>query len=109
MSRCTRTQKTCSAKPCWLYFIECKGGGVYVGVAADVLARYDKHVNGEGALYTKLNPPVRLLASCEFPSRADAMKAEREMKGLSPVEKRQWAFSYGWDYPLIRQELGRTE
>lgn len=92
-------------RPCWLYLIECKGGGIYVGVAADVEERYEKHCKGTGALFTKLNKPIRLLGCFEFPSRAEAMRAEREMKGLSPMEKLQWACAYGWDDPIDRQLL----
>ena len=109
MSKCIRTPKTASGKPCWLYFIECTGGGIYVGVADDVEARYGLHVKGEGALYTKMNRPIRLLASCQFPSRGEAMRAEREMKKLSVFEKLQWAVSYGWDEPITAQEVERTE
>lgn len=80
-------------KPWWLYMIECKGGGIYTGIAIDVEARYEKHVSGKGAKYTKMNPPVRLLATKEYPDRRSAAQAEYAMKQLNPLEKRQWVFA----------------
>lgn len=56
--------------------IECKGGGIYTGIAKDVQARYAMHAKGKGAKYTKLNPPVRLLCSIEYKSHHEAAKAE---------------------------------
>lgn len=82
-------------KPWWLYMIECRGGGIYTGIAIDVDARYQKHLSGKGAIYTRLNPPVRLLVRKEFPSRRLAAQAEYEMKQLSAMEKRRWVFALG--------------
>lgn len=80
-------------KPWWLYMIECRGGGIYTGIAVDVDARYQKHVAGKGAIYTKLNPPVRLLARKEYPSRRLAAQAEYAMKQLSAIEKWRWVYA----------------
>lgn len=82
-------------KPWWLYLIECQGGGIYIGIAVDVGERYSKHVSGKGAKYTKINPPVRLLAQKEFPDRRSAAQAEYAMKRLTPLEKHQWAMALG--------------
>jgi len=79
----------------WLYLIECKGGGIYVGIAKDVAARYECHKRGMGSHYTRLNPPVRLLASMRYPDRRAATQAELEMKKMSAVAKRQWVLLFG--------------
>jgi putative endonuclease len=73
--------------------IECRGGGVYTGIAVDVEARYQMHASGKGAKYTKMNPPVRLIAAREYPDRRSAAQAEYAMKQLTPLEKRQWVFA----------------
>lgn len=73
--------------------IVCKGGGIYVGIARDVEVRFKKHAQGRGAFYTKLNPPVELLARKEFASRKEAAGAERALKRLSPEGKRSAAIS----------------
>lgn len=77
----------------WLYMILCRGGGIYVGIARDVDARFKKHAAGHGAFYTRLNPPVELIARKEFASRREAAVTERALKRLSPVKKRRAAFS----------------
>ena len=33
---------------CWLYFIECQSGAIYIGMSRDVAARYNLHMSGEG-------------------------------------------------------------
>lgn len=79
----------------WLYMIECRGGGIYIGIALDVDKRYQLHANGKGAKYTRMNPPVRLLARKQFPDRRSAAQAEYAMKQLSPLQKKQWAYALG--------------
>lgn len=79
--------------PWWLYMIECRGGGIYIGITDDVDRRYGEHVVGIGARYTRLNPPVRLLAKREFPNRKSAAQEEYRMKQFSVLEKRQWAWA----------------
>lgn len=73
--------------------IECKGGGIYVGVAKNVKNRYSRHVKGNGALYTKFFPPVRLLCVQEHPTQWKALEAERVMKKRKPLEKMRWAYA----------------
>ena len=81
--------------PWWLYMIECRGGGIYIGITNDVDRRYGEHVAGTGARYTRLNQPVRLLAMREFPNRKSAAQEEYRMKRLSVLEKRQWVWALG--------------
>ncbi|QFX96045.1 GIY-YIG nuclease family protein [Acidithiobacillus thiooxidans] len=77
----------------WLYLIECRGGGIYTGIALDVEKRYQQHVTGKGARYTRMNPPVRLLARRAYPDHRSAAQAERQIKQLAPLEKRQLAIA----------------
>ena len=72
----------------FVYLIECVDGSIYTGVAVDVAKRYAKHASGKGARYTRSWPPVRLLASFEYPDRSSASKAEYTIKQLSPEHKR---------------------
>ena len=72
----------------WLYMIECRGGGIYTGIAIDVDLRYEKHASGRGARYTRINPPVRLLCRHPFPDRRSAARAEHVVKRLS--SERKW-------------------
>jgi len=44
----------------FLYLIECSDDSIYTGIAVDVEARYQKHLNGTGARYTRSRPPRRI-------------------------------------------------
>lgn len=86
------------ARSWWVYMIVCRGGGIYVGMALDVEARYRKHAAGRGSAYTRMNPPVRLLAKWAYPDRRSAAQAERALKRLKAVEK--WRLVTYGDIPL---------
>jgi putative endonuclease len=75
----------------FLYLLECSDGSVYTGIATDVQARFDKHMSGEGARYTRSRKPVQVLASFELTNRSTASRAEYWVKRLSPSEKRALA------------------
>jgi len=74
----------------WLYLIACKGGGIYVGIAKNVAERFKVHLSGEGALYTKINRPLSMLAKVEVGTQKAALSIEKKVKKLSPYEKRVW-------------------
>jgi putative endonuclease len=75
----------------FLYLLECSDGSVYTGIATDVQARFDKHLSGVGARYTRLRKPVQVLAWFELADRSSASRAEYWVKRLSPAEKRALA------------------
>ncbi|CAB3755004.1 GIY-YIG nuclease family protein [Paraburkholderia solisilvae] len=77
--------------PWFLYLIECDDGSVYTGIAVDVAARFDKHLSGTGARYTRSRKPLRVLASFELADRASASRAEYWVKRLPPAGKRALA------------------
>jgi putative endonuclease len=75
----------------FVYLIECADGSVYTGIAVDVQARFDKHVSGKGARYTRSRKPLHVLASFELTDRSSASRAEYFVKRLTAVEKRALA------------------
>jgi putative endonuclease len=75
----------------WVYMIECRGGKIYTGIAMDPEARYRQHLSGNGAAFTRINPPVALLAKRLCGSRSDALKEERALRRLTGKGKRAWA------------------
>ena len=75
--------------------LECRGGGIYVGIAKDVQKRFETHMEGRGALYTRINKPVRILSTLKVGLHGDAIRLERKMKRLSFREKRSWATALG--------------
>jgi putative endonuclease len=74
--------------PWFLYLLECADGSLYTGIATDVDARFEKHLNGTGARYTRSRKPVRVLVSFELDGRAQASRAEYWVKRLSVADKR---------------------
>ena len=79
----------------FLYMIECRGNGIYVGISKDVNKRYEQHVAGRGSRYTKINKPVQLLARVKVGDYGLARKVEKRFKKLTPIEKRHWANALG--------------
>ena len=70
-----------------LYLLECRNGAWYAGITNRLEARYAAHVAGTGAKYTRANPPVRVLASRDYPDRSAASRAEAQLKRLPRAKK----------------------
>jgi len=73
-----------------MYVLECESGVLYTGIAKDVEARFAAHLKGKGAMFTRLNRPVRILGSAPMASRSEALRAEYAFKQLSRAAKLQW-------------------
>jgi putative endonuclease len=63
---------------------------LYTGIAKDVEARFAVHVKGKGAMFTRLNRPVRILAKQAMATRSEALRAEYAFKQLSRADKLEW-------------------
>ena len=74
----------------WLYVLECRRGILYTGIAKDVDARFAAHLNGTGAMFTRLNPPLRILARLTMPTKSAALRAEYAFKQASRADKLHW-------------------
>lgn len=83
----------------FLYLIECTDGSIYTGITVDVAARYAAHAAGKGARYTRSHPPLRLLATVEYPDRSAASKAEYRMKQLTARDKRAFCLLHAMAAP----------
>jgi putative endonuclease len=81
---------TVAAATWWLYVLECHSGLLYIGIAKDVDARFEAHVNGTGAMFTKLNRPVRILGKARMATKGEALRAEYALKQLPRAGKLQW-------------------
>jgi putative endonuclease len=74
-------------KPWYLYLIECQDGTYYAGITTDVVKRYQTHLSGKGAKYTRARKPRRLLGARVYVNRSEAAKAEWAIKQLDKREK----------------------
>jgi putative endonuclease len=71
----------------FVYIVRCSDGTLYTGWAVDVAARVKAHNAGRGAKYTRMRLPVKLVYSEELPTRAEAMKRERQIKRYPRAKK----------------------
>jgi predicted GIY-YIG superfamily endonuclease len=72
----------------FLYILLCADGSYYTGTARGGLERrLAEHSNGAFGGYTSLRLPVKLVFSQWFERVADAIAAERQVKGWSRAKK----------------------
>jgi putative endonuclease len=72
-----------------VYLLLCRTGAIYTGIAIDVAARYAQHLAGNGARYTRANPPRRLLTKFACPNQSVAGRLEAAIKKLAAMDKRK--------------------
>jgi putative endonuclease len=95
----------------WTYMLQCADRTFYVGHTDDLEDRIAQHQTSACGGYTSTRLPVKLVWCDEFPSRYEALQAERQIKGWSRAKK--LALIRG-DWNLIsalarnRQEEGRA-
>jgi len=70
-----------------LYLIECVDGSLYAGITTDVERRFQEHLSGKGARYTRSHKPLCLVASRSFGCKSLALRAELAIKRL-PKDKK---------------------
>lgn len=71
----------------YVYLACCANGTLYVGYTRNVRRRIATHNAGGGGRYTRSNRPVALVAAWPFNSKAEALRAERDLKRLPPERK----------------------
>ncbi|MET0988240.1 MAG: GIY-YIG nuclease family protein, partial [Steroidobacteraceae bacterium] len=74
----------------WLYLLACADGRTYAGIALDVDARFQQHVAGKAAKFTRSNKPLKILGVQAFATKGDALRAELALKNLPQPEKLEW-------------------
>ena len=74
-------------KKYYIYVILTEKNTLYCGYTDDVKKRYEKHLQGLGAKYTKSHRPKKLVYQQAFESKSEAMKAEYKFKSLQKEVK----------------------
>ncbi|GGB26397.1 hypothetical protein GCM10011380_14880 [Sphingomonas metalli] len=69
------------------YMLRCSDGSYYIGHTDALDRRIAQHNAGEIAGYTQRRRPVSLVWAQAFPSRLEALEAERQLKGWSRAKK----------------------
>lgn len=72
----------------WVYLLQCADRSYYTGHTDNLEKRIGQHQTSEiVGCYTASRLPVELVFSQEFPSRAEALVSERQIKGWSRAKK----------------------
>lgn len=74
-------------KKYYTYIILTEKNTFYCGYTDDVKKRFQAHLEGKGAKYTRANKPVKLIYQKEFDTKSNAMKEEARIKKLTHQEK----------------------
>jgi putative endonuclease len=73
--------------PFFCYILECADGSYYTGWAVDPHKRHLVHNSGNGARYTRIRRPTRLVYIEEMPDRSSAQKRELAIKRMDHSKK----------------------
>ena len=71
----------------WMYILECFDGSYYTGSTNNLEFRIAQHQSREGANYTKIRLPVKLVYSEEFERIDDAFIREKQVQGWNRKKK----------------------
>ena len=75
-------------QPFWVYVLRCNDGSYYTGHTDNLEVRVAQHVAGTIiSCHTYSRRPVALVFSQDFPTREEALAAERQIKGWSRKKK----------------------
>lgn len=74
-------------KKYYTYIILTEKNTLYCGYTDDVEKRFQAHLEGKGAKYTRANKPIKIVYQKEFGSKSEAMKEEARIKKLTHREK----------------------
>ncbi|TMG05795.1 MAG: GIY-YIG nuclease family protein [Chloroflexi bacterium] len=71
----------------YAYMVTCADQSIYTGHADNLEARLAAHNDGRFRGFTFTRRPVRLIFQTSFPTRQEAIEAERQIKGWSRAKK----------------------
>ena len=71
----------------YLYMLRCEDGSIYTGIAKDYLKRYEKHLSGNGAKYTKAHKVKKIERVFLCDSRSIATILEIKLKKFTKDKK----------------------
>ncbi len=64
-----------------------ENNSLYCGYTDDVEKRFQAHLDGRGAKFTRAHKPVKIVYKKEFDTKSEAMKEEYRIKHLPRSEK----------------------
>lgn len=95
-----------------VYVLELTGEKYYVGMSGNLEQRMNEHWSGEGAIWTKKHPPVRVVTTYNVQDYSELESIEKretidrmEQYGVGKVRGAEWAAPDLDDCPLLPQKL----
>ncbi len=79
-----------TAEPWAVYLLMCQGGRSYIGISPRPQERFEAHLTGKGAAFTRANRPQALAAIAWFGNRSAAASMEARLKALARPAKLAW-------------------
>jgi putative endonuclease len=74
-------------KKYYVYIILTEQNTLYCGYTDDIEKRFQAHLEGKGAKYTRANKPVKVVYTKEFDTKSEAQKEEHRIKKLPRKKK----------------------
>ena len=71
----------------YTYIIRCKDNSIYTGMTNNIEDRYNKHLKGDGAKYTKSHQVEKLEIAWSCKNKSLACKLEYQLKQLTKTQK----------------------
>ena len=73
----------------YTYMIRCKDNSIYTGMTNNIDERFNKHLSGVGAKYTKTHIPDKIEAVWRSKDKSLACKLEYQLKHLTKQQKEE--------------------
>lgn len=71
----------------FVYILLCNDESLYTGFSDNPERRFLEHRNGKGGHYTSSHKPLKIIYTEELPSKNEALKRERQIKGWTRKKK----------------------
>ncbi len=72
----------------WVYILECSNRSYYCGYTNDLQKRFQTHLAGQGAKYTRSFKPLKIMQAWHiFTDKSLAQKIEAHIKSMTRQEK----------------------
>lgn len=74
-------------KKYYTYVILTVNNTLYCGYTDDVKKRFEAHLAGKGAKYTRANKPLKIVYQACFDTKVEAQREERRIKAMKREDK----------------------
>ena len=71
----------------FIYIILCNDNSLYTGSTNNLTKRFQAHLSGTGASYTRSHKPLKIIYTETFATRSESLKREIEIKSWNRAQK----------------------